>query len=134
MEPTSYFAGAAFTGPGWLRWAMLAVIVLGIALGGVFFAARAEHDPKIYSPRLAWVRAWLYYCFVILFSWVSGALGYVLSNPLVPSSAVRVWRNLELKPVNRSRTHRQIISKTISTSSVRNNVSVLRNTIRINGI
>ena len=93
MEPTHYFAGQAFTGPDWLRWAMLGVIVLGIALGGMFFAARADHDPKIYSPRLAWVRAWLYYCFVILFSWVSGALGYVLSNPLVPAgrSEDTVW-------------------------------------------
>jgi len=83
MSPTAYFAAAAFGGPEWLRWAMLAVIALATALGGVFFAARAEHDPRIYSPRLAWIRAWLYYCFVLLFSWVTGALGVVLEQPLV---------------------------------------------------
>jgi len=91
MSATHYFSGAAFGGPGWLKWLMLAVILLGIALGGLFFAARANHDPKIYSPRLAWVRAWLYYCFVILFSWVSGALGYVLSQPLVPAGRSEDW-------------------------------------------
>ncbi len=83
MSPTDYFAGAAFGGPAWLRWVMLAVVLLGLVLGALFFAGRAGHDPGIYSPRLAWIRAWIYYCFVILFSWVSGALGFVLSNPLV---------------------------------------------------
>ncbi len=93
MSPTDYFAGAAFGGPAWLRWAMLGVMVLGVALGGFFFAGRADHDPGVYSPRLAWIRAWVYYCFVILFSWVSGALGYVLTNPLVPPdrSADAIW-------------------------------------------
>lgn len=93
MSATGYFAGAAFGGPEWLRWVMLAVILLGIALGAVFFTGRAHHDPKIYSPRLAWIRAWLYYCFVILFSWVSGALGHVLSNPLIAPgrSGDSVW-------------------------------------------
>jgi hypothetical protein len=83
MQATDYFSGTAFGGPSWLRWAMLAIILLAIALGAVFFVARSSHDPKIYSPKLAWVRAWIYYCFVILFSWVSGALGYVLSHPLI---------------------------------------------------
>ena len=93
MTPTTYFIDAAFTGPDWLKWAMLGVMLLGIALGGLFFAGRANHDPSIYSPRLAWVRAWLYYCFVILFSWVTGVLGTILDNPLVPSgrSADTTW-------------------------------------------
>lgn len=93
MSATTWFADAAFGGPEWLRWLMLAVIVSGIALGALFFAGRAEHDPRIYSPRLAWLRAWLYYCFVILFSWVSGALGRVLELPVVPAgrSSDMVW-------------------------------------------
>ncbi len=84
MSATNYFTDAAFGGPGWLKWAMLGVIFLGIGVGALFFAARANHDPAIYSPKLAWIRAWVYYCIVILFSWVSGALGYVLSHPLIP--------------------------------------------------
>lgn len=83
MSATTYFIGAAFGGPDWLKWVVLGFMVLGIALGAVFFAARAEHDPSIYSPRLAWVRAWIYYCFVIVFSWVTGVLGYVFDNPLI---------------------------------------------------
>ena len=38
MLPTTYFIDAAFTGPDWLKWAMLGVMLLGIALGGMFFA------------------------------------------------------------------------------------------------
>lgn len=83
MSPTTYFAGAAFGGPEWLRWSVLAVIAAGIALGALFFAARAERDPGIYSPRVAWLRAWLYYCFVIVFSWVTGVLGVVVQQPLL---------------------------------------------------
>jgi hypothetical protein len=83
MSATSYFLDAAFSGPAGLKWVMLAVIILGIGLGAIFFAARSNHDPSIYSPKLAWIRAWIYYCFVILFSWVSGALGVVLDNPLI---------------------------------------------------
>jgi hypothetical protein len=93
MSATNYFADAAFSGPDWLKWAMLGVIFLGIGIGAVFFAERAKHDPNVHSPRLAWIRAWVYYCLAILFSWVSGALGYVLSNPLIPEgrSSDTVW-------------------------------------------
>jgi hypothetical protein len=83
MSATDYFIGAAFGGPGWLKWVMLGVIIFGIGLGAIFFTERAKHDPAIYSPRLAWIRAWLYYCFVILFSWVTGVLGYIFDHPLV---------------------------------------------------
>ena len=83
MSPTTYFVGAAFGGPDWLRWAVLAVIVLGLGVGAVFFAARANHDPTVYSPRLAWIRAWVYYCIVIVIAWMSGALGYIFDRPLI---------------------------------------------------
>jgi hypothetical protein len=83
VNPTDYFAGAAFGGPGWLRWAMLGVLLLAVALGAVFFAEKPKHAPQVYSPRLAWLRAWLYYCIVMVFGWVTGVLGYVLEQPLV---------------------------------------------------
>jgi len=83
MSQTSYFAGAAYGGPDWLRWVMLGVIVFGIGVGALFFALRAHQDPKIYNPKLAWIRAWVYYSIVLVISWMSGALGYVLDSPLV---------------------------------------------------
>jgi len=83
MSATHYFQDAAFGGPDWLRWVMLAVILLGTGIGAVFFSARGRHDPRIYSPRLAWIRAWVYYCIVLLVSWATGVLGYVLERPLV---------------------------------------------------
>jgi len=89
MTATTYFLGAAFGGPDWLKWAMLGFMVLGLILGMLFFVGRAEHDPRIYSPRLAWVRAWLYYCFVILFSWVTGVLGVVVSEPLIATGRLQ---------------------------------------------
>lgn len=83
MSATNYFVDAAYGGPGWLKWAMLAVIVAAIINGAFFFSERAKQDPNLYSPRLAWIRAWVYYFFVILFSWVTGALGYILERPLI---------------------------------------------------
>jgi hypothetical protein len=83
MSPTNYFANAAFGGPPWLKWAMLGVIVLGIVNGAFFFSERAKHDPNRHSPRIAWIRAWVYYCFVILISWATGVLGYILERPLI---------------------------------------------------
>ena len=74
MSATSYFTDAAFGGPGWLKWVMLAVIFIGIGFGALFFAERGKRNPNIYSPKLAWIRAWVYYCIVIVISWASGAL------------------------------------------------------------
>ena len=93
MSATSYFIDAAFGGPGWLKWFVLGVIVLGCGLGALFFAGRANHDPTLYSPKLAWIRAWLYYCFVIVFSWVTGVLGIVVSTPVIPDGRLqdRTW-------------------------------------------
>jgi hypothetical protein len=84
MSATDYFSGAAFGGPIWLKWAMLMLIFFALGMGAMFFAERAKHDPNVHSPRLAWIRAWVYYSFVILFSWVTGALGVVLERPLIP--------------------------------------------------
>ena len=84
MAATNYFTGAAFGGPAWLKWAILGVMLLGLGIGAVFFTERAKHDPNVHSPKLAWIRAWVYYCIVILISWVTGALGVVLEGPLVP--------------------------------------------------
>ena len=89
MSATTYFADAAFAGPGWLKWFILGVIALGIVLGALFFGGRAHHDPSIYSPKLAWIRAWIYYCFVIVFSWVTGVLGVVLESPLIPEGRLQ---------------------------------------------
>ena len=36
-------------------------------------------------PSRVEIRAWIYYCMVILFSWVTGTLGLVLSQPLIPA-------------------------------------------------
>lgn len=62
---------------------MLGVLVLAALLGAGFFAEKPKHAPQVYSPRLAWLRAWLYYCTVLVFSWVTGVLGYVFEQPLV---------------------------------------------------
>jgi len=83
MSATHYFAGAAFGGPAWLKWVVLGIIIAGIGIGALFFSERAKHDPQRHSPKLAWIRAWVYYVFVLLISWITGALGYVLEQPLI---------------------------------------------------
>jgi hypothetical protein len=83
MSATQYFSDAAFGGPSWLKWLMFGVILAAIGIGALFFSERARHDPGRHSPRLAWIRAWVYYVVILLISWVTGALGYILEQPLV---------------------------------------------------
>lgn len=96
MTPSTFFTAAAFGGPEWLRWLMFGVIVVGLGLGAVFFVARGKHDPNIYSPRIAWLRAWVYYCFVLLLGWITGVLGYALEQPLIAAGRLQdgLWLGL----------------------------------------
>lgn len=72
---------------------MFSVILAAIGIGAVFFSERAKHDPARHSPRLAWIRAWVYYVIVLLVGWVTGVLGYILQQPLIAPGRLqdKVW-------------------------------------------
>jgi hypothetical protein len=56
----------------------IALIVLQIRL----LQRRRGHDPKVYSPALAWLRASSYFCLAYLIGWGSGVIDSVLAKPL----------------------------------------------------
>jgi len=82
MSATSYFLSATSAQAVWINFFMFGVMLLAAVIGIFFFTERAKHDPNVHSPRIAWMRAWIYYCFVILFSWTTGVFNVVVSNPL----------------------------------------------------
>ena len=57
--------------------AYVAAILIGIAmvLGILLFLERPKHDPARHSPRMAWLRAGIYFCFIGLLAWLTGVYG-----------------------------------------------------------
>jgi len=93
MKPTNYFtSGYAFTGT-WDDYFIIAILVFCAVLGVLLFRERSGHEPMVHSPKMAWLRAGIYFCFVIIFSWVTGVFKVVAQSPLVTSeqAADPIW-------------------------------------------
>jgi hypothetical protein len=86
MNATHYFTEFRGATGGWLDFAMLAVLLIGAALGVALFIERPRHDPARHSPRMAWLRASIYFCFVILLGWLTGVLQNIVAQPLPSAS------------------------------------------------
>lgn len=80
MQPTSYFLNYR-ADPG-LAYLAGAMIVLATILGALLFAERSRHDPGVHSPRMAWLRAGIYFCCIGLLAWFSGVWGAMANEPL----------------------------------------------------
>lgn len=83
MEAT---ATAVPTSPGLLDYAVLGVILLATVLAQVFIALRGRHPEHVYSPPLAWLRAALYFCIVVVIAWSTGVLATLATEPCVPAA------------------------------------------------
>lgn len=82
MTPTHFFtAGYRFTG-SWDDYLVLVVMAVCAVLGALLFRERSRHEPMVHSPPMAWLRAGIYFCFVFVFSWVTGVFKAVVSAPL----------------------------------------------------
>ena len=93
MKPTNYFTqGYSFTGT-WDDYFVLVIFFICAALGIVLFRERSRHEPMVHSPPMAWLRAGIYFCFVMIFSWVTGVFKIVVQSPLVTSeqTADPIW-------------------------------------------
>lgn len=86
MSSTDFFSRFSNYTGSWDDYLMLVVMVLLAALGTLFFVERGKHDPGVHSPRLAWLRAWIYYGFVLLFSSLTGVFKTVVHSPLFTSA------------------------------------------------
>lgn len=81
MQATRWFIDwrcAELPAIGWLTAGLLlAAAVLGLAL----FRERPRHAAMVYSPRLAWLRAGLYFCGVALLATQTGVMAALLAQP-----------------------------------------------------
>jgi hypothetical protein len=62
---------------------MIGVLALAVVLGVLLFIERPRHDPAVHSPRMAWLRAGIYFCAVLAFAWLAGVLPALAAQPLV---------------------------------------------------
>ena len=93
MTPTDFFTpGYRFTGT-WDDYFVLLVMLFAVLLGVLLFRERPRHEPMVHSPRMAWIRGGLYFCFVIVFSWATGVFKAVFRSPLATAEQLRdpVW-------------------------------------------
>jgi hypothetical protein len=82
MTPTQFFIGGYhFTG-SWDDYLIFVIMLVACVLGLLLFRERSRHEPMVHSPPMAWLRASLYFCFVLTFSWVTGVFKTIVSMPL----------------------------------------------------
>lgn len=83
MDPSLAFpAHLPPVGTG-LGYFVLATLAAALVLGVLLARERPRHDPGRHSPRLAWLRAGLYFCGVLLVAWLAGVLEAIVRAPVV---------------------------------------------------
>ena len=72
---------------------MLGVLLAASVLAQLFLAERNRHADNVYSPRLAWMRALLYFSVILVISWATGVLKVLVHAPFVQSGdlASSLW-------------------------------------------
>ncbi len=85
MTGTNWFGRQSHSG-GWEDYAVLGLLILATVLAQVFLTARARHPDNVHSPPLAWMRAGLYFCIVLVVSWLAGVLPVLVHAPLATAA------------------------------------------------
>ncbi|MEZ5566565.1 MAG: hypothetical protein R3F24_14140 [Gammaproteobacteria bacterium] len=85
MSPLT-LAGPSFDPPriysgGAEDWMVLGVLILASVLAQVFLVQRNRHADNVHSPPLAWLRAALYFCTILVLSWTTGVLQALVHLP-----------------------------------------------------
>jgi hypothetical protein len=84
MDATRYFIDYQ-SDPG-LTYLAATMMVIAVVLGVLLFIERPRHEPMRHSPKMAWLRGGIYFCFVGLVAWLTGVWGAMSREPLVPTS------------------------------------------------
>ena len=83
MTATEYFVqGYTYAGT-WDDYLVIPIVLLSAILGVLLFRERPKHEAMVHSPPMAWIRAGLYFCFIFIFSWVSGVIKVIAQNSFV---------------------------------------------------
>jgi len=77
FDPPRVFAG------GVEDWFVLGLLLSASVLAQVFLVQRNRHPEHVHSPPLAWLRAALYFCVVLVLSWATGVLRVLVHAPCV---------------------------------------------------
>jgi len=88
MSTTQYFTSSAGPAAGWELVFVLFVTGSMIILGILLFIERPKHDPAVHSPRMAWLRAGLYFGFILLYGWLTGVVGALATRP--PATGIQL--------------------------------------------
>jgi hypothetical protein len=72
----------------------LGIALLLVALMAIYLTRFRDHPWDIYYPKIAWLRAGIYFCSCYLLSWWSGAMELLVSLPIASAGqlADRGWR------------------------------------------
>jgi hypothetical protein len=75
---------------------VLGVLVAASVLAQLFLAERNRHADNVHSPRLAWMRALLYFSVILVISWATGVLKVLVHAPAVAPGhlASSLWQAL----------------------------------------
>ncbi|MCL4791705.1 MAG: hypothetical protein KJ040_06585 [Gammaproteobacteria bacterium] len=77
FDPPHLYSG------GWEDYAVLGVMLAASVLAQLFLVERNRHPDNVHSPRLAWMRALLYFSVVLVISWATGVLQVLAHAPVV---------------------------------------------------
>lgn len=80
MEATRYFLD--YRADPNLAYLAAILVAVAVVLGVLLFIERPKHDPARHSPRMAWLRAGIYFCFIGILAWLTGVYG-ALSRDLL---------------------------------------------------
>ncbi len=85
MNSASYLLSVRGASTDALDIIFMGILFLAVALGILLFRERTKHAPDVHSPKMAWLRAGLYFCGVYIISWLVGVLPAIATQPLASS-------------------------------------------------
>jgi hypothetical protein len=66
-----------------LEWFVGAIVIIGLTLAVIYNTKYRNHPWDIYYPKLAWMRAGMYFCVCYTLSYLTGAMELILTSPVV---------------------------------------------------
>ena len=82
-KPSHYFDQHPLYDGSGLDLFAFGIMGLFIVLSVSFLSVRKDKDTSLYSPKLAWMRAGLYFCACFILSWATGVLKTLVNAPFV---------------------------------------------------
>jgi hypothetical protein len=73
--------------------ASIMIIIMMFPMIAIYLARYRQHSPEIFSPKAAWLRASIYFCFCYLAGIGTGAFDALLSNPITTPEQIadKTW-------------------------------------------